>query len=51
MAICQWEDSGICCVAIGIVSDFIRNIHDPFEKFLNEMFEKIFSIGKVILLI
>lgn len=49
MAICQWEDSDICSVAIGVVSDFIRNIHDPFEKYLNEMFEKIYSIGRVII--
>ncbi len=48
MAICKWDDSGVCSVAIAVVSDFIRHIYDPFEKYLNEMIDKIYWIGKVI---
>ena len=47
-AMCQYEDVGICSIAIGVVSDFIRNIHDSFQKYLQEMFEKIYTIGQVI---
>ncbi len=41
------EESDICSISLGIITDFIRLFDYHFEDYLKEMFPKIYSIGKV----